>query len=318
MKVKLILTLVFVLILFVIEQLSAQTNPINTNTITISGSRFTYDLLRQWIEDFSKENPEAVIQIVPRETPFAEQATLVINAHHLDSAELREGYEYIKLGRYAILPVANEKSVVAKLYSNKPLKEKEFKELYFDPYDETASYSDDPAVANKKPKKEIAQVYTRERIACANTTFARYYGFQPKDIKGKTIAGEDKHLIYAISKDTAGISYSIPGLIYNTDSRTIKKGIVLLKTESLVKASSQKVDLSNLDSLSNYLESHLEVLDFPVSYFHVSLKKDTPPNSIERKFLQYVLTKGQKDLAHFGFLKPEESVRTRSIQIVSL
>ncbi|MDB5257738.1 MAG: hypothetical protein JWM14_2433 [Chitinophagaceae bacterium] len=284
-----------------------------SNSITVSGSRFTYDLLRQWIQDFNEENPDAVIQIVPRETPFAEQANLVINAHNLDTVEIREGYEYIKLGRYVILPIANEQNTLARLYKNKPIRQKELKELYFDPFQEEVESSE-----IKRVKKQSIQLYTRQRIACANTAFAAYYGFKAKDIKGRPIAGEDKHLLYAIAKDTSGVTYSIPSIFYDLQTRKLKKGISILKTESLANAvATEKLDLSNLDSLTTYLEKNVTSADFPVTYFHISLKKDVPENSIERKFLHYILTKGQTRLHQFGFLNPEEPVRAQSIQLIS-
>ncbi len=314
MKTRLLNTLLLGAALLLSQASVAQTTAAAPNSITISGSRFTYDLVRQWIQDFNEENPDAVIQIVPRETPYAEQANLVINAHNLDTLEKRQGYEYIKLGRYAIFPVANEHSAVVQLYKNRPIRQKELKNLYFDPIVQKT----DDVSSPQKAKKEIVQVYTRERIACANTAFASYYGFKAQDIKGKTIVGEDKHLVYAIAKDTAGVTYSIPGILYDRDTRKIKKGITIIKTESIANAIvQQKLDLSNLDSLTNYLESNAATLDIPVTYFHISLKKDTPANSIERKFLQFILTKGQTSLHKFGFLSPEEPVRNKSIQQVS-
>ncbi len=314
MKKQILYSFLFSAVLLVSQASFAQTSASTTNSITISGSRFTYDLIRQWIQDFNEENPDAVIQIVPRETPYAEQANLVINAHNLDTLEKREGYEYIKLGRYAIFPVANERSAVVQLYKNKPIRQKELKNLYFDPVVQKTEAPSGP----QRTKKEIVQVYTRERIACANTAFANYYGFKAQDIKGKTIVGEDKHLVYAISKDTAGVTYSIPAIVYDLETRKIKKGITILKTESIANAIvQQKLDLSNLDSLTNYLENNAASLDIPLTYFHISLKKDTAANSVERRFLQYILTKGQGSLHKYGFLSPEEPVRNKSIQQVS-
>ena len=293
------------------SQVSAQAT--SSNSITISGSRFTYDLLRQWIQDFNEENPDAVIQIVPRETPYAESANLVINAHNLDTLEIRKGYEYVKLGRYVILPVANEQNTLVRLYKNRPIRQNELKELYFDPLQEEIESSE-----VRRVKKQSIQLYTRLRIACANTAFASYYGFKAKDIKGRPIAGEDKHLLYAIAKDTSGVTYSIPSIFYDLQTRKLKKGISILKTESLANAIvTKKLDLSNLDSLTNYLEANAASVDFPVTYFHISLKKDVPDHSIERKFLHYILTKGQVRLHQFGFLNPEEPVRTKSIQQLS-
>jgi phosphate transport system substrate-binding protein len=299
----------FALLVISLSSFAQQTS----NSITVSGSRFTYDLLRQWIQDFNEEYPDAVIQIVPRETPYAEQANLVINAHNLDILEIREGYEYIKLGRYVILPVANEKNTLVRLYKNRPIKQQELKDLYFDPLQEEVESSE-----VKRVKKQSIQLYTRQRFACSNTTFATYYGFKVKDIKGRPIVGEDKHLLYAISKDTSGVTYSIPGIFYDLQTRKIKKGVSILKTESLANAiAKEKLDLSNLDSFINYLEANVASADFPVTYFHISLKKNVPENSIERKFLQHVLTKGQTRLHEFGFLNPEEPVRTQSIQLVN-
>jgi len=315
MKNKVFYNLLCIAIALLAQTLHAQNN--TPNSITVSGSRFTYDLLRQWIQDFNEENPDVVIQIVPRETPFAEQADLVINAHNLDTFERRKGYEYIKLGRYVILPIANEKSSVAKQYKNKPITDNELKELYFDPLHKDASDEQDIVRLPKKSMGSNTQLYTRLRIACANTAFASYYGFNAKDLKGKLVAGEDKHLLYAIAKDTNGVTYSIPSVLYDLQTRKLRKGISILKTESLAKATSEKkLDLTYLDALTNYLEANTDKLDFPLTYFHISLKKDIPSQSLERRFIQYILTKGQNRLHEFGFLSPEETIRNKGIELV--
>ncbi len=199
-----------------------------SNKIIVTGSRFTYPLLEKWIAEYKKVNPSANIKVNPRGGPETDSANLIINAHELSATEVKAGFKTLNVNRYILLTVANSKSDFAKQYSVSGIKDKELKKLFFekwDPFEETE--------AKDKKKKEKAPthtttLYTREQIACAPTTFARHYGFEQKDLIGKGIAGDDKHLILAVLKDTNGVTYNNLGMIYDLSTRKVKQGLTVI------------------------------------------------------------------------------------------
>jgi phosphate transport system substrate-binding protein len=103
--------------------------------------------------------------------------------------------------------VANAKSAFAKTYSEKGLTGDLIKQIFFhDIY------------ASKDKLQEIGSsytVYTRLQKAGAPKTFASCFGYEQQQIKGKSIAGADEHLLKALLKDSTGVSYNNLGLIYD-------------------------------------------------------------------------------------------------------
>ena len=65
--------------------------------IIITGSRFTYPLLEQWIAAFKEVHPEIEFKIIPRGGPNVDSANLVFNAHKLRSEEIKPGYYAVNI-----------------------------------------------------------------------------------------------------------------------------------------------------------------------------------------------------------------------------
>src|SRR5687768_5460992 len=113
------------LVLFVFASLSVQsqldlTAPINKNSdptsagsiqpkknqqaVRITGVRFAYPLVQQWIDDFNKQYPDVQVIIESRGSTDPSQYEILIEAYeHTDEFKKDRGYAYV--GRYAILPV---------------------------------------------------------------------------------------------------------------------------------------------------------------------------------------------------------------------
>lgn len=286
--------LVLILYLFSTSFLFSQ----ETNSeIVITGARFTYPLLEKWIADYKEVNPSITIRIEPRTTIDPSKYDLLVEAFEPE-AEAKRDREYLYLGRYAVLPVANEHSAFAKHYSEEGLTSELIKQIFF--HDIYAS----------KDKQEVVtseiNVYTRLQKAGAPKTFARYFGFDQSQIKGKAIAGADEHLIKSILKDSLGISYSNLGLIYNLQTRLPISGLSVLPVDANDNGRLSKDErfYDNLDNVISKLESD-EVKNVPIEYFHVSIRKHGYKTEA-LKFLLWIIDNSQDDLHHYGFLKPEQ------------
>ncbi len=307
MKAKL---LFFVLVMGVFS-LQAQ-----NGKVIITGSRFTYPLLEKWIAEFSKTNPDVAFRIIARGGPNVDSANVIINAHTLSPEEIRPNYSIINIGRYALLPVANSKSPLLAGYEEKGIKPADFKQLFFYKHDAIEEHE-------KKKKKDNGSykptLYTRAQIACAPTTFARYYGFEQADIIGKPIGGDDKHLIQAIQKDTNGLTYNVLGLIYDLKTRAVKPGLTVLPVDlnNNGKLDENEKIYASLDNLTQYLETQNNP-KIPIEYVNISIptNKTDASDNIDR-FIKWVLSEGQKYNHEYGFLDFERETLAKQVELLN-
>jgi phosphate transport system substrate-binding protein len=145
------------------------------NKVIITGVRFAYPLVEKWIKDYTAANPKSQIVIETRTITDPQKYDLLIEAYDQDK-EVKETREYLSIGRYALLPVANSKSAFAKEYLEKGLNEKTYKSVFFhDIYAEKDKSITTPFT-----------IYTRLQKAGAPLTFAKYFGYEQQNIKGKS------------------------------------------------------------------------------------------------------------------------------------
>ena len=264
--------------------------------VVITGVRFAYPLVEKWIEDYKVANPGANVSIESRNVTDPAKYDLLIEAYEPDKA-IKETREYLYLARYALLPVANAKSAFAKAYSEKGLTTELIKQVYFN-----------DIYADKKEQKKIAAeytIYTRLQKAGAPITFSKYFGYEQDNIQGKAIAGADEHLVKALLKDTTGVSYNVPGLLFNLQTRKPLDGLTIIPVDvdGNGRVTSEEIFYDNLDTVLEKLEA-AELKNVPVEYLHLSLSKNNT-NDEALKFLQWVAKNSQESLSQFGFLKPE-------------
>lgn len=280
------------LLLVVSQPIFAQET--SQNKVIITGVRFAYPLVDKWIKQYTAKNPKAQIVIETRTITDPEKYDLLIEAYEQEK-EVKEGREYVSIGRYALLPVANSKSQFAKEYSDKGLIEKTYKQIFFhDIYAEKDKSITTPFT-----------VYTRLQKAGAPLTFAKYFGYEQQQIKGKTIAGADEHLIKALLKDDTGITYTVPGLAFDLTSRKPAEGLTIIPVDldGNGRVSKEEKAVDNLDQFLQKLETE-KVKNIPVEYVHFSIAKNNS-NPEAKKFLLWVASHAEEDLHQFGYLKPE-------------
>ena len=263
--------------------------------VVITGARFTYPLVEKWISVYKEANPSVKVVIEPRTTTDPSKYDLLIEAY--ESEKVTDAREYLYLGKYAIVPVANASSKFAKIYGDKGLTRDLLEQAFFHNIFD----------AKESELKAEFTVYTRLQKAGAPTTFARYFAFEQGQIKGKGIAGSDEHLIKAVLADSTGITYNNPGLLYDLQKRTVLPGLTVIPVDAddNGRVSKDEKFYGNLDELLTRLEEDTEIKNIPTEYFHLSIPKHGY-NPEALKFLRWVIDNSQEDLHAFGFLKPDQ------------
>lgn len=271
--------------------------------VAITGVRFAYPLVQKWIDDYAKINPEVQVIIESRGTTDPARYDILIEAYEPDG-ETKKSRDYFYVARYSILPVANSNSTFSKTYATKGLNREFIKQLFFH----------DIFLA-KKDQVEVKipyTVYTRLQKAGSPITFSNYFGFQQKDIKGKSIAGSDEHLLKAVLRDTTGLTYSPLSLLYDPQTGKPIQGLTILPVDlnGNGKVSDDEKFYEDLSKVIQRLEekNQKEINNVPIEYLNLSVEKNNPnPEAV--LFLQWIVKNGGSDLHTFGFLKPESGKR---------
>jgi phosphate transport system substrate-binding protein len=286
--------------------------------VILSGSRFAYPIVERWISEYAKVNPDLQIRINPRGGPNADSASIIINAHELTPEEVRPGYKVVNIARYVLLPVANEKNSRINTYRENGLNEKTAKKIFFDKYDPFENRADRKVNPKDQELLKDLNVYTREQKACAPTTFAQHYGFEQADIRGKRIGGDDKHLITSILRDTAGITYNVPGYIYDLQTRKVKAGIAVIPLDlnNNGKLDEQENIYNTLDDLLTALEKK-KISEIPHGYINLSYPQDLSQSKALGEFVLWILQEGHKYHSEYSFLNLENDVLNKQLSILT-
>jgi len=269
------------------------------SVVAITGVRFAYPLVQQWIEEYNKIHSDVQIIIESRGTNDPTKYDILIEAYETN-LETKKSREYVYVARYAILLIANSHSAFAKVYSAKGLNRALIRQLFF--HDIFSDKNENVSV------KEAYTVYTRLQKSGAPTTFSQYFGYKQKDLKGKSIAGSDEHLLKAVLRDSAGLSYLPLNLLFDQKTGKPVEGITVLPVDlnGNGKVSDDEKFYNNLSVFIQRIEekNQKEVVNVPMEYLNFSVDKNDPsPEAIA--FLQWIIEHGQNDLHVFGFLKPE-------------
>jgi phosphate transport system substrate-binding protein len=267
--------------------------------VRITGVRFAYPIIQNWIDKFTVEYPDIQVIIESRGTSDPSQYDILVEAYEPSEAG-RQEREYVYVGRYTVLPIANSKSSFAAVYGEKGLNKEVITQLFF--HDIFAD-KDKQAVI-----KAPFTVYTRLQKAGAPTVFSNYFGYEQKDIRGRAIAGSDEHLIKALLRDSTGLSYAPLPLIYDIKTGLPVDGIIVIPVDlnGNGKVSDDEKIYGALGAVVDRFGSAQSggLNNVPVSHIHFSVdKNNTSAEAIT--FLKWIADNSAYDLKAFGYLNPE-------------
>lgn len=271
--------------------------PVTQKVVVVTGARFSYKLVEKWIEDYNKINPNVQIIVEARGSADPQKYDILAEVYRHDDS-FRKNRRYVNVGRYAILPVATTGSSFANTYSQKGLNTDAIRHIFFH-----TIFTD----GKQKKIEEPFTAYTRLQKAGVPLVFASYFGHDQKDIRGTAIAGADSHLLKALLRDSSGVTYLPLPLIYDEDSRKPIEGLTVLPVDlnGNKKVNDDEKFYGDLDRVIERLEGldARDISNIPLEYLHLSIDENTAgPEAIE--FLKWVHQNGQRDLHHFGYLKP--------------
>lgn len=259
--------------------------------VYLSGTRFTYPLIEKWIAEYSKTYPNANIRLL---TKTNDSVNVTIIAHYPEKSILDENKDLVTVSRFALLPVASEKNLLAQKTLKKGIKKEDLQKVFFE--DAEDDLEQDKSQAH-------FQVYTRASKVCSSITFAKYFGNDADNIVGKGISGDDKHLLDAIRRDSLGITYNNLGFIYDLQTRSPLKGfsVIPIDLNSNGKLDKDEQIYENLDLLVSYLEKNPSAKSIPTEKVFFITPKNSNNQELKR-FTAWVQREGQAFSNKLGFI----------------
>lgn len=272
-------------------QTSAQSKK---QVITINSTPFTSPLIERWIAEYSKIKPGLDFRLIGNQE-HTDQADLKVIAYTPGEKEAGDNKTLVKVGRYAILPITNEKN---------PLFSKEFKKGIGQKGLKAIFLKSDPeeGPGEEKPEEAEYTVYTKTPQSYVAKLISGYLGKPDEDLQGVYVTGDDKYLITSILEDSTGVTYNNLGLIYDLKKRTPIDGIKILPIDLNNNGRLDKEEqiYENLDQVIAFLENSKKA-SVPTDYVSFVTDKELSNPEIP-DFINWVKESGQEYNHHYGFL----------------
>ncbi|MFT3680120.1 MAG: substrate-binding domain-containing protein [Ferruginibacter sp.] len=254
--------------------------------VKVTGTRFTYDIFHQWIEQYERVKPGVKIYLDSK-IP-ADSADIVIAAHVIRESDLKAGQTYISLNRYVQLPIVNFQRRDLEVLQAKGFTSNDFTKIFFS--------------ENSNTNDELKfDVFKRAKNACASQAFANHFGKEQKDINGVGVTGDDKDLLNVVKRNKEALSYNNLGFVYNIQTRKVTDSISVIPIDLNENGKVDKEEnfYASLDDVINYSENG-DNNKLPVEFVNVIFSKTA---SAELKsFLSWIIMPGQQYNHAYGFL----------------
>jgi phosphate transport system substrate-binding protein len=267
--------------------------------INIYGTKFTYPLIEKWIAEYGKLQPGVQIHLISNRTK-TDSITVKVYAHTLERSEIRENENEATVGRFALLPVTNDRNAIFQKQFKKGFKPENLKDIFLK---KGENWDLDPRDAKNEPKYTV---YNKNAQSCISIALANYFGRPASELKGKNINGDEKYLLSAVLRDSTGITFGSLSNIYDQGNRSPIKGIKVLPIDL---NNTGKLDIyGNLDNLLSYLEV-AQNKDIPTDYVNFVYNAKNQNPDLE-DFIAWIQSKGQDYNHQYGFLNYTRNANT--------
>lgn len=291
----------FLVLIFIVFQkpVIAQNNI--KGTITLSGAWALYPMAVRWADEFRKIYPDIRIDLSAGGAgkgitdALNNMVDLGMVSREIYPEELKKGAYPIAVTKDAVVPVINASNPLLEIILSKGLKKDAGNNIWI-----TGMYKT-WAQAFKIKGTAPLHVYTRSDACGAAEVWAKYFSKKQEDLLGSGVYG-DPGLALAVKKDPLGIGYNNIGFAYDSKTKKQLTGIRVLP-----------IDLNN-DGKVNPDEDFYNSMDDLITaiangkypspparelYFVTNGK---PQKEVVVKFLQWVLTDGQKFVNEAGYI----------------
>ncbi|MBR7019035.1 MAG: hypothetical protein IKH99_09385 [Prevotella sp.] len=278
---------------------------ISTNTSSVryvKVPRFARPLVEKWITEYAKTQPGVEFQIAKGNQNQGNIDLNVVFDNHNQENNAKDFSHIVYFGEFAVLPITASGSEAAKVLEGKHLNSKKLKQLYFleDEFDEDV----------KKIKQfERLVIYSGSNATSVASSFARNFGEESSNFRGKRISGDDLYLNTALTKDPLGVSFNALPNIFDLQSRHIKSDLSIIGIDVKKNLEENFSNKATLDDLIAILEND-KVSEVAIEKIGMSYNE---ADEVLNQFLQWVLTNGTKYNHEYGLLNLDNKVAQTEI-----
>ena len=286
-----------------ISHIWAEGNSTNTSSVRyVKVPRFARPLVEKWITEYAKTRPGVEFQIAKGNQNQGNIDLNVVFDNHNQENNAKVFSHIVYFGEFAVLPITASGSEAAKVLEGKHLNSKKLKQLYFleDEFDEDV----------KKIKQfERLVIYSGSNATSVASSFARNFGEESSNFRGKRISGDDLFLNTALAKDPLGVSFNALPNIFDLQSRHIKSDLSIIGIDVKKNLEENFSNKATLDDLIAILEND-KVSEVAIEKIGVSYNE---ADEALNQFLQWVLTHGTKYNHEYGLLNLDNKVAQTEI-----
>ena len=287
---KKVVLAITVLLSFGISIVYGEETSTNASSVRyVKAPRFARPLVEKWIAEYAKTQPNVEFQLAKSNQ---NQNQIDLNVVFDNQDKKTEDFSHVVyFGEFAVLPITASGSEAAKVLEGKHLNSKKLKQLFFlnDEFDEDV----------KKIKQfEKLVIYSGSNATSVAASFARNFGEESSNFRGKRISGDDLFLNTALTKDPLGVSFNALPNIFDLKSRHIKSDITIIGIDVKKNLEDSFSNKATLDELLLTLENG-KVQEVAIEKVGLQYNANDDATAL---FLQWVLTNGVKYNHEYGLL----------------
>jgi phosphate transport system substrate-binding protein len=270
-------------------------------SITLSGAFALYPMAVRWSEEFRKVYPEVKIDLSAGGAgkgitdALNNMVDIGMVSREVYPEEVRKGAYTIAVAKDAVVPMINASNPALDAILSKGLKKETAGNIWI-----TGMYKTWSQAFGVKGTIPM-HIYTRSDACGAAEVWANFFDKKQEDLLGNGVYG-DPGLALAVKKDPLGIGYNNIGYIYDARTKKQLAGIRVLPIDinGDGKIGPDEEFYKSIDDLIEAIASGKYPSPPARELYFVTNGK--PKEAIVLKFIQWILTDGQKYVNESGFI----------------
>lgn len=270
-------------------------------TITLSGAWALYPLAVRWAEEFRKINPDVRIDLSAGGAgkgitdALNNMVDIGMVSREIYDDEVKKGAFPIAVSKDAVVPVINSANPAIDILLAKGLKRDAAYNIWV-----TGMYKTWAQAFGVKGTTPI-HIYTRSDACGAAEVWAKFFNKKQEDLLGSGVYG-DPGLALAVKKDPLGIGYNNIGYVFDSKTKKQLEGIRIIPLD--INGDGKITPDEDFYNSTNQLIQAIASGKYPSpparELYFVTYGK--PKKEVVTKFLQWVLSDGQKFVNDAGYI----------------
>src|SRR4030043_1256167 len=291
----------FLVLFFSIVQKPVIAQDNTKGAITLSGAWALYPMAVRWAEEFRKIYPDVKIDLSAGGAgkgitdALNNMVDLGMVSREIYAEELKKGAYPIAVTKDAVVPVINAANPSLDILLSKGLKKNAGNNIWI-----TGMYKTWAQAFGIK-RATLMHIYTRSDACGAAEVWAKYFNKKQEDLLGSGVYG-DPGLALAVKRDPLGIGFNNIGYAYDRKTKKQLAGIRVLPIDinNDGKITPDEDFYNSMDDLITAIANGKYPSPPARELYFVTNSK--PQKEVVIKFLQWVLSDGQKYVNESGYI----------------